>query len=190
MKKKGRNFMSDQSSCPSPFGEPDFEAAISGMIPACYTAQTGDITVNVRSFWMEEQSQPDEHCYTWLYHITIENNGPHRLQLLSRCWTLIDANGQREEIHGIGVAGEQPVLGPSGSYDYTSAVELKTPNGFMFGQYHMLVLPPASANPQDRNAGAARKPGLQTAMPGDSRAVTVDIPAFSLDSPHHIVVLH
>ncbi|MCX5619577.1 MULTISPECIES: Co2+/Mg2+ efflux protein ApaG [Bombella] len=133
-------------------------------LPA-FTARTGDVTVNVRPFWVDEHSDPDEHRYVWLYHVLIENNGQESIQLLSRSWTITDERGSQEQVHGEGVVGEQPIIAAKNSYQYTSGAELKTPSGFMEGIYHMIA-------------------------PTSGHRFDVTVPAFSLDSPHHIGMTH
>ncbi len=144
--------------------------AVSGLrygsrMSAGFTATTHDITVEVQVFYLADQSKPDSGEFLWAYHITITNNGRFTVQLLRRSWRITDAHGRVQTVHGEGVVGEQPVLQPGGRFDYTSGVPLATPSGFMAGQYHMQVLP--SGAPFD-----------------------IDVPAFSLDSPHQNTRLH
>jgi ApaG protein len=64
--------------------------------------------------------------------------GGFAAQLLTRHWIIIDGNQEREEVHGSGVIGEQPLIKPGMSYEYTSGVILKTPIGTMQGSYSMI----------------------------------------------------
>ena len=123
-----------------------------------YTATTRDITVRVRPQFLVEQSDPGTDRYFWLYSIQIENGGTETVQLLNRHWVITNAVGHVEEVQGPGVVGEQPVLGPGESFQYTSGCPLKTPSGVMVGSYEMAGL--------------------------DGPRFDIDIPAFSLDSPH------
>jgi ApaG protein len=79
------------------------------------------------------------------------------VQLLSRHWVIIDANGRREEVSGPGVVGEQPVLEPGETFRYVSGCPLATPSGMMQGSYRMAT-----------DAG---------------ETFDIEVPAFSLDSP-------
>ena len=123
-----------------------------------YIATTRNITVRVQPQYLAEQSDPVSDQYVWLYTINIENGGTEAVQLLNRHWIITNAVGHVEEVQGPGVIGEQPVLQPGDSFQYTSGCPLRTPSGMMVGTYEMVG-------------------------PGDER-FDIDIPAFSLDSPH------
>ena len=120
---------------------------------------TRGVRVSVRSFYLEDQSQPDDGHFFWAYKVKIENQGREAVQLLRRSWQITDARGRTQNVSGAGVVGEQPLLEPGEAFEYTSGTPLETPSGFMTGAYHMVV--PASGENFD-----------------------VAIPAFSLDSPH------
>ncbi len=124
-----------------------------------YTKTTRGIRVSVRSFYLDDQSQPEENRYVWAYRVRIENNSRQAVQLMRRTWRITDAHGRTQHVHGEGVVGEQPLLEPGESFEYTSGTPLDTPSGFMGGAYHM-VLPSSGEN------------------------FDVVIPTFSLDSPH------
>lgn len=122
-----------------------------------YTATTAHVTVTVEPIYLEGESLPDQNHYVWAYRVRIENNGAASLQLRSRYWKITDAYGRTQEVRGEGVVGEQPVLAPGGSFEYTSGTPLPTPSGIMTGTYAM----------QDADGGL----------------FDVAIPAFSLDAP-------
>ncbi|MBJ6132296.1 Co2+/Mg2+ efflux protein ApaG [Ochrobactrum sp. Q0168] len=122
-----------------------------------YRAVTQGIEITVEPFYLEEESAPEDNRYVWGYRITIANNSSDTVQLRSRYWQITDANGRVEEVRGAGVVGEQPVLDPGDSFQYSSGCPLTTSSGVMVGRYQM-------QNP----AG---------------RTFEVDIPAFSLDVP-------
>jgi len=124
-----------------------------------YIKTTRGIRVSVRSFYLEDQSQPEEGRYVWAYRVKIENHGRQPVQLMRRTWQITDANGRTQHVHGAGVVGEQPLLEPGESFEYTSGTPLDTASGFMVGAYHMVV-------------------------PSSGENFDVAIPAFSLDSPH------
>lgn len=144
--------------------DPDSAFAEAMEAASRFEARTQDVVVCVRTFWLDDQSQPEEHRYAWAYHIRIANEGQETVQLLSRSWEIIDARGQVEHVHGDGVVGEQPVIGAGESFEYTSGASLETPSGFMRGAYHMIA-------------------------PLSHRRFDVRIPAFSLDSPHQTGLL-
>lgn len=91
----------------------------------------------IRSYprYLAEQSEPDQANFSFGYTIEIENQGNRQVQLLERHWFITDANGQRIEVQGVGVVGEQPFINPGECYAYQSGVQLKTPLGFMQGSY-------------------------------------------------------
>lgn len=124
-----------------------------------FEAVTQGIRVTVRAFYLADQSEPDRGHHVWAYRVTIANEGRRTVQLLKRTWLITDAMGRTQRVHGEGVIGDQPVLEPGESFEYTSGTPLATPSGFMRGTYHMVA--------------------------SDSgEALDVAIPGFSLDSPH------
>ena len=96
------------------------------------------IRVEVETSYLDEQSDPHEHRYVFAYTITIRNDGPTPARLLTRHWVITDANGKVQEVRGDGVVGEQPVLEPGESFEYTSGASLNTPVGTMRGSYQMV----------------------------------------------------
>jgi ApaG protein len=123
-----------------------------------YECITRGVKVIVRPQYLDGQSRPEEGHYVWAYTITIENHGRETLTLRTRYWKITDALGQVQEVRGAGVVGEQPTLKPGDSYSYTSGCPLKTSSGFMVGAYQMQF--------------------------DSGEFLNVEIPAFSLDSPH------
>jgi ApaG protein len=123
-----------------------------------YERVTCGIKIIVRPKFLDGQSKPEEGHFVWAYTITIENHGGETVTLRTRYWRITDAAGQVQEVRGAGVVGEQPSLKPGDTYTYTSGCPLKTSSGFMVGAYQMQL--------------------------DDGRFFNVEIPAFSLDSPH------
>ena len=123
-----------------------------------YAETTQFITVSVEAFYLDEQSDPEDAHFVWAYHVRIENNGHETVQLMTRHWRITDSLGNIQEVQGDGVVGEQPVLSPGQSFEYTSGTPLSTPSGIMVGTYQM-------------ETGAGNR-------------FDVKIPAFSLDSPY------
>lgn len=129
-----------------------------------YQAETHGIVVTVMPAYLAHESDPGAHKYMWGYAIRIRNTTDQSVQLRDRHWIIYDAMGRKEEVRGEGVVGEQPVIKPNDHYDYKSGVPLSTPSGLMRGQYRF-------TNAQDTE-------------------FWVDIPAFSLDSPHDTAAKH
>ena len=104
-----------------------------------YTATTHAITVTAQPTYLEDQSEPQDGRFVWAYHIRINNGSNRTVQLLSRTWHITDGFGRRQEVQGAGVVGEQPVLKPGQSFEYTSGTALATSVGPMRGTYQMLA---------------------------------------------------
>ena len=79
--------------------------------------------------------------YTYWRHEgkRISNVGGEITQLVSREWIITSADGEVERVKGQGVVGEQPVLQPGGSFEYTSYCPLKAAVGSMQGTYQMVT---------------------------------------------------
>jgi ApaG protein len=133
--------------------------------PGDYSETTHGIRVTVRSFYLDDQSKPAEGKYVWAYRVRIDNQGAETAQLLRRTWRITDGRGRTQTVSGEGVVGQQPILDPGESFEYTSGTPLDTPSGFMLGTYHMVAT-------------------------ASGEAFDVAIPAFSLDSPHQNTRLH
>ena len=129
-----------------------------------YAETTRAITITVEPYYLDEQSEPSEGHFVWAYHVRIENNGGKTVKLMTRHWRITDSLGNVQEVRGDGVIGEQPVLTPGGSFEYTSGTPLGTPSGIMAGSYRMET--------------------------DDGKSFDVVIPAFSLDSPHQAGMIH
>jgi ApaG protein len=109
------------------------------VLHACTSeAVTNNVRVEVESQYAPEHSQPFQNHWFFYYTIRITNEGDETVQLLSRHWIATDATGHTEEVRGPGVVGEQPVLAPGESFQYTSGWPLKTSTGVLRGTYHMV----------------------------------------------------
>ena len=129
-----------------------------------YTAITRGIAVSVEPSYLEAGSSPGSSQYFWAYRVIIENQGRETVQLLNRHWMISNARGELTEVKGPGVVGEQPVLKPGESYEYTSGAPLDTPSGMMGGAYQM-----------ESESG---------------ERFDIEIPTFSLDRPNQGVLLN
>jgi ApaG protein len=125
-------------------------------ISPMYRAATRSIEVTVTPRFLSERSSPENGYFFWAYKVEITNHGAETVQLKTRHWRITDAHGRLQEVRGAGVVGEEPVLKPGQSFEYTSGVPLPTPSGFMVGTYGMVT--------------------------EDGVGFNIDIPAFSLDS--------
>jgi ApaG protein len=109
----------------------------SGLSPVS-EAVTHDVRVEVLSQYSPEDSRPIEDLWVFQYTVRITNQGQDTVQLISRHWIITDAFEHTEEVRGPGVVGEQPVLTPGESFQYSSWCPLKTPTGMMRGTYQMV----------------------------------------------------
>ena len=99
-----------------------------------------DITVTTRTTYVPEQS--DDGAAAAMCSPTrsrIKNTGTVAAQLISRHWIITDANNQVQEVRGLGVVGEQPMLAPEQTFEYTSGTAIATPVGTMRGSYQMVA---------------------------------------------------
>lgn len=119
------------------------------------------ITVAVKSAYLADRSDPVRNQYVFAYTVTITNSGAIAAQLVSRHWIITDSEHHVQEVKGLGVVGEQPLLRPGDSFEYTSGTSLATAVGTMRGTYQMVA--------------------------EDGRQFDADIPPFTLSMPR---VLH
>jgi len=98
-----------------------------------------DIRIAARTAFIPDQSDVDNGRYVFAYTITITNTGTVPAQLVSRHWIITDSNNQVQEVKGSGVVGEQPLLRPQESFQYTSGTAIATPVGTMRGSYQMVA---------------------------------------------------
>ena len=91
--------------------------------------------VQVQPQYLPDQSQPERGHYGFAYTVTVHNTGEVAAQLISRHWLISDARGHLQEVKGLGVVGQQPLLRPGEAFQYTSGCHLRTPTGTMHGSY-------------------------------------------------------
>jgi len=123
-----------------------------------FSRRSHRVEIKVIPFYLEDESAPMDQKYVWAYHVQIYNNRPKAVKLLKRVWNITDGMGVTREVRGEGVTGEQPIIEPDSVFEYTSAVPLTTPTGFMAGFYEMVDI--------------------------DGHDFSAKVPTFSLDSPH------
>jgi ApaG protein len=102
-------------------------------------AITRGIRVQVESIYDPHRSRPQESDWLFLYTVVIANEGAVTVKLVSRHWIITDERGKVEEVRGPGVVGEQPLLEPGQSFEYTSGCRLSTATGTMQGSYQMVT---------------------------------------------------
>jgi ApaG protein len=122
-------------------------------------------TCEVEPRYLAEQSSPGQNLYVFAYTVTFTNTGNVSAQLIARHWIIDDARGHTEEVKGLGVVGQQPLLRPGESFQYTSGTRLQTPSGSMRGSFFCVAedgtrfdapVPEFSLNADGSGAPAAR----------------------------------
>jgi ApaG protein len=98
-----------------------------------------EITVEPRSAYLADQSDPARNQYLFAYTITLRNTGNVAAQLIGRHWYITDAEHRVQEVKGLGVVGQQPVLKPGERFEYTSGTSIPTPVGTMRGTFQMIA---------------------------------------------------
>lgn len=97
------------------------------------------LSVEVEPQYLPDQSEPASELYGFAYTITVHNTGEVPAQLISRHWVINDARGHTEEVKGLGVVGQQPLLKPGEAFQYSSGCQLRTPSGTMHGSFHCVA---------------------------------------------------
>ena len=97
-----------------------------------------EISVSTRTQYLADQSDEGAGRFVFAYTITIRNTGSLAAQLISRHWVITDADSQVQEVRGLGVVGEQPLLKPGEAFEYTSGTAIATQVGTMRGVYQMV----------------------------------------------------
>jgi ApaG protein len=95
--------------------------------------------VEVQPQFLPDQSAPAQNLYSFAYTITISNAGELPAQLISRHWIITNELGETEEVKGLGVVGQQPLLKPGEAFQYTSGCRLRTASGSMEGSYFFVA---------------------------------------------------
>jgi ApaG protein len=116
-------------------GRASFSATIFGMPEA----KKYSVAVTAHSTYLPDQSDEEEDRYVFAYTIRITNNGSVSAQLVSRHWIITDADNQVQEVRGMGVVGEQPVLKPGDTFEYSSGSSIPTAVGTMRGSYQLVA---------------------------------------------------
>jgi len=94
-----------------------------------------EMSVVVKAQYLADQSDPANQAFVFAYTVRITNTGQRPSQLISRHWVIVDGQNNREDVRGLGVVGQQPLLAPGETFEYTSGCPLKTPVGSMRGTY-------------------------------------------------------
>ena len=113
------------------------EASLENFSGKPYSTITNDVQITVWPEFIDSKSNAAGDLFIWAYHIRVDNRRAESIQLTSRYWRIIDEKGAVQEVNGEGVVGEQPIIAPNGSYQYSSGVHLRYPSGIMTGKYHM-----------------------------------------------------
>lgn len=96
-----------------------------------------EVVVKAVTQFLAEYSRTDHEHFMFSYNISIRNEMPEAVQLLSRHWYIFDSNNSIKEVKGEGVVGQQPIIKPNEEHTYQSYCELSSDIGFMWGNYLM-----------------------------------------------------
>jgi len=136
-------------------------------IPPESSVTTRDIELRARSSFQGKHGD----AYAWKYVVTFKNRGRETVQMLTRHWVFVDAQGRLDsEVKGPGARGVTPVLPPGGEWSYESGTSLATPYGSMHGSFQFEVLQ-GSSRPADRSFSGRVGRLLLASGPGDRREV-------------------
>ena len=102
------------------------------------TKEKNNISISINSTYLQQESDPKNNKFYFLYTVSIINNGSIGAKLLSRHWIIEDSNGKVQHVKGEGVVGDQPYMSPGEEYQYTSGTILETSFGIMKGSYQMI----------------------------------------------------
>ena len=130
-----------------------------------YSVSTNAIKVKATPAYQGRGVTADYVFSVWSHTIVIENNSDSPIQVLRRYWQVFEDCGMVKEITGDGVVGKTPVISPGEAFEYTSFTNLKSHSGMMMGKYFVL----------DIDSG---------------EELTINTPAFSLDSPEEKTILN
>lgn len=137
-----------------------FDENFHGQLPGqkSYNAITADISVTVWPEFVDNKTGATGEIYIWAYQVLVENKKDETIQIMKRSWKIVDEKGVVQEITGDGVVGEQPIILPNASFQYSSGVHLTNPSGIMSGKYFIKKI-------------------------GEEKLFEIEIPPFSLDVP-------
>ncbi len=96
-----------------------------------------DIIIQTQVKFLPDQSDEVADRFVFSDTIRIAKLGKVAARLISRHWIITDAYNHVQEVSGQGVVGEQPMLQPNQSFEYTSGTVLATQVGTMRGSYQM-----------------------------------------------------
>ena len=98
-----------------------------------------NVQIDVLPQYLADQSDPAQALFSFAYTITVTNRGTIPVQLISRHWYIQDEHNRLDEVKGLGVVGQQPLLRPGESFQYSSGCRLKAPSGTMHGSYFFVA---------------------------------------------------
>ncbi len=97
------------------------------------------VQIDVQPQYVADQSNPLQKVFAFAYTVTVTNTGNVAAQLISRHWVIQDESGHTDEVKGLGVGGQQPLLRPGESFQYTSGCRLHAASGTMHGSYFFVA---------------------------------------------------
>jgi ApaG protein len=98
-----------------------------------------ELSCTVATQFLPDQSSAKEDVYAFAYTISIRNTGDVTAQVIGRHWIITHGSGEVEEVRGLGVIGQQPLLKPGEQFEYTSWTRISTPRGSMRGEFFCMT---------------------------------------------------
>jgi ApaG protein len=153
------------------------------------THTTRDLEIEVESVYRGFHGD----VHSWAYHCTFHNHGKDTVQMLTRHWIFVDANGKVEEVKGPGARGDTPIIHPGGSWKYQSGTNLQTATGSMRGSFQMEVLEDRTGSGPPAYSARVARLGLSTdgtkrAVPCGEEADSNMLPTTSVFARNRVIV--
>lgn len=100
-------------------------------------AITRGVRITVEPRFLPDYSEVGNNRFIYAYRVRIANESEIAVRLLRRHWIIVDGDGDRHDVEGEGVIGQQPLIEPGHVYEYSSFCPLSTRWGTMEGTYRL-----------------------------------------------------
>lgn len=126
-----------------------------------YVGSNNLMRITVVPSYQEDLSS--KHNFFWEYLVSVENNSNTIVQLIGRHWQIISSDGKIQDIIKDDIVGEQPILRPGETFEYSSIENLKTSSAIIKGKYKVL---------------------------SNGKELDIEVPTFSLDNPYEVISIN
>lgn len=96
---------------------------------------TAGIKIRVEPGYRDDLTQIENRSFIFNYKVIVTNTNAFDVQLLHRDWYIFDSLNEIRIVSGEGVIGQQPILKPGETFEYSSGCDLNSELGFMKGYY-------------------------------------------------------